>query len=238
MVIRLCGSWREISKEFCDALTLSGSKVENYTIEGSEISNVVVGKCFRWNGNPIPIICGSYRWTSAKKNRCRSSPVRKTWFRALWFRLRKTAPPCRAASKSKKGKLRGVVSNGDDVRVGKNWVLTAHDFPYAIEDGIFLIEEDCKVGQDIQSAIGLNDCSVEFEITSNRPDCLSVLGLARETAATFGIPMKEHTPNVKGCGRRRQRLSESIDRSARPLPALHGAHCQKRQDRSFPALDA
>ena len=101
--------------------------------------------------------------------------------------------------KIKKGKLRGVVSNG--MMCGLEELgLTAHDFPYAIEDGIFLIEEDCKVGQDIQSAIGLNDCSVEFEITSNRPDCLSVLGLARETAATFGIPMKEHTPNVKGCG--------------------------------------
>lgn len=67
--------------------------------------------------------------------------------------------------------------------------LTKHDFPYAIEDGIFLIEEDCKPGQDIHEAIGLNDTSVEFEITSNRPDCLSVVGLAREAAVTFGKPL-------------------------------------------------
>ena len=58
--------------------------------------------------------------------------------------------------------------------------LTAHDFPYAIEDGIFVLQEDCELGQDIRSAIGLNDTGVEFEITSNRPDCLSVIGLARE----------------------------------------------------------
>ncbi len=80
--------------------------------------------------------------------------------------------------------------------------LTAHDFPYAIEDGIFILGEDCDrvLGKDIQSAIGLNDTTVEFEITSNRPDCFSILGLARETAATFGLPMKAPAPVVKGCG--------------------------------------
>ncbi len=64
--------------------------------------------------------------------------------------------------------------------------LTKGDFPYAAEDGIFLLQEDCQVGQDIASAIGCNDTCVEFEITPNRPDCLSVLGLAREAAVTFG----------------------------------------------------
>ena len=68
--------------------------------------------------------------------------------------------------------------------------LTVHDFPYAIEDGIFIIEEDCEIGEDIHTAIGLNDISVEFEITSNRPDCLSVTGLAREAAATFNKPFQ------------------------------------------------
>lgn len=67
--------------------------------------------------------------------------------------------------------------------------LNLHDFPYAIEDGIFIIKEDCEIGQDIRSALGLNDISVEFEITSNRPDCLSVTGLAREASATFNVPL-------------------------------------------------
>ena len=53
--------------------------------------------------------------------------------------------------------------------------LTAHDFPYAIEDGIFVLQEECELGQDIRSVIGLNDTGVEFEITSNRPDCFSVI---------------------------------------------------------------
>ena len=66
--------------------------------------------------------------------------------------------------------------------------LTVHDFPYAIEDGIFIIEEDCNIGEDIHEALGFNDTSVEFEITSNRPDCLSVTGLAREASATFNLP--------------------------------------------------
>src|SRR5699024_8647893 len=78
--------------------------------------------------------------------------------------------------------------------------LTKGDFPYAIEDGIFLIEEDCQIGQDIASALGCNDTTVEFEITPNRPDCLSVIGLAREAAATFHQPLNLHQPEVKGCG--------------------------------------
>ena len=85
--------------------------------------------------------------------------------------------------------------------------LTKHDFPYAIEDGIFLIEEDCTVGQDIHEAIGLNDTSVEFEITSNRPDCLSVVGLAREAAVTFGKPLNLKAPEFHGSA---DKLSDSL----------------------------
>ena len=85
--------------------------------------------------------------------------------------------------------------------------LTKHDFPYAIEDGIFLIEEDCKPGQDIHEAIGLNDTSVEFEITSNRPDCLSVVGLAREAAVTFGKPLNLKAPEFHGS---EDKLSDSL----------------------------
>ena len=85
--------------------------------------------------------------------------------------------------------------------------LTKHDFPYAIEEGIFLIEEDCTVGQDIHEAIGLNDTSVEFEITSNRPDCLSVVGLAREAAVTFGKPLNLKAPEFHGSA---DKLSDSL----------------------------
>lgn len=98
-----------------------------------------------------------------------------------------------------KGKLRGVASNGMLCSLGELG-LSVHDFPYAIEDGIFILGDDCDktVGKDIHEAIGYNDTTVEFEITSNRPDCLSVIGLARETAATFGTELKVKKPEFKG----------------------------------------
>ncbi|MEG3007584.1 MAG: phenylalanine--tRNA ligase subunit beta, partial [Oscillospiraceae bacterium] len=96
-----------------------------------------------------------------------------------------------------KGKLRGEISNGMMCSL-KELNLAINDFPYAIEDGIFVLQEDCKIGQDIREAIGLNDTSVEFEITSNRPDCLSMIGLAREAAITFDTPLNLHQPVVKG----------------------------------------
>ena len=75
------------------------------------------------------------------------------------------------------------------------------EFPHCIEDGIFVLhEEGAKPGDDIRPVIGADDHVVEFEITPNRPDCLSVIGLAREAAVTFGKPLKLHEPVVKGGG--------------------------------------
>ena len=74
------------------------------------------------------------------------------------------------------------------------------EFPHCIPDGIFVLNEDCKPGDDIKPVIGLDDHVVEFEITPNRPDCLSVIGLAREAAATFDAPLTLHEPVVKGGG--------------------------------------
>ncbi|EOS63570.1 phenylalanine--tRNA ligase subunit beta [Oscillibacter sp. 1-3] len=73
------------------------------------------------------------------------------------------------------------------------------EFPHCIPDGIFVMHEKCRPGDDIKPIIGADDHVVEFEITPNRPDCLSVIGLAREAAATFDKPLKLHTPVVKGC---------------------------------------
>ena len=72
------------------------------------------------------------------------------------------------------------------------------EFPHCIPDGIFVLHEDCKPGDDIKPVTGLDDHVVEFEITPNRPDCLSVIGLAREAAVTFGKPMRFHEPKVNG----------------------------------------
>ncbi len=73
------------------------------------------------------------------------------------------------------------------------------EFPHCIPDGVFVLnEEGIKPGDDIKSIIGADDHVVEFEITPNRPDCLSIIGLAREAAATFHAPLRLHEPVVKG----------------------------------------
>ncbi len=184
-------------KQFCHGMTMSGSKVEGYESEGAEISNVVVGKLLSvvphedsdhlvvcqvdvGNDEPIQIVTGA---PNVKEGDIVPVALNGS-----------TLPN---GIKIKKGKLRGVESNGMLCSLGEMG-LTIHDFPYAIEDGIFLIEEDCKIGEDIHTAIGLNDDSVEFEITSNRPDCLSVTGLAREASATFNVPLNIPTPSFKG----------------------------------------
>ena len=75
------------------------------------------------------------------------------------------------------------------------------EFPHCIADGIFILrEEDAEPGLNVAHILGLDDSIVEFEITPNRPDCLSVIGLAREASATFKRPLKLHTPEPHGCG--------------------------------------
>ena len=102
------------------------------------------------------------------------------------------------------------IHTGDFVALdlSTNRILTPADlhaqpkeFPNCIDDGIFILNEDCKPGDDIPTLLGLDDHVVEFEITPNRPDCLSVIGLAREAAVTFGKPLKLHDPVVQGSGK-------------------------------------
>ncbi len=187
-------------KEYCDAMTLSGSKVEGYEIVGEEITKVVVGKVTEmvrhensdhmWictvdvgKAAPITIVTGAQNVNTGD--------------------LVPTA--CDGATLPggvviHTGALRGVTSEGMLCSL-KELGLTIHDFPYAIEDGIFILQEDCKPGDDIKDVLGLGDTVVEFEITNNRPDCLSVIGLARESAATFDTKLNLHTPVVRGgCG--------------------------------------
>ena len=185
--------------DYCEALTMSGSKVEGYAVEGAEIENVVVGKVLSLERHPD----SDHMWI-CRVEVGKEEPVQIVTG-AQNVKVGDLVPA--ALHKSRlpggititKGKLRGVESCGMLCSL-KELGLTVNDFPYAIEDGIFILQEDCTVGQDIREAIGLNDTVVEFEITSNRPDCLSVIGLARETAATYRLPLKLHTPVVKGCG--------------------------------------
>ena len=184
-------------KDFCAAMTMSGSKVEVATEEGSEIKNVVVGKLLsvvpHENSDHL-VVC--------QVDVGQEQPI-KIVTGAPNVKAGDIVPVALCGAelpngvKIKKGKLRGVESNGMLCSLGELG-LTVHDFPYAIADGIFLIQEDCQIGQDIHEAIGLNDTSVEFEITSNRPDCLSVTGLAREAAATYHVPLNLKKPTFQG----------------------------------------
>ncbi len=99
----------------------------------------------------------------------------------------------------KRGQLRGVESDGMLCSL-KELGLDLHDFPYAVEDGIFVLQEECVPGDDIRPIIGADDVITEFEITNNRPDCLSLIGLARESAATFNKELRLHKPAVRGSG--------------------------------------
>ena len=189
-------------KEFVSGITLSGSKVECYNEEGDYLENVVVGQVKDIVPHPnsdhmficqldvgegalVQIVTGAQ---NVKKDDF--VPVAK--HKSTVLHEGKTV-------KITKGKLRGEASNGMLCSLGELG-LSVHDFPYAIEDGIFILGDDCDktVGKDIREAIGFNDTTVEFEITSNRPDCMSVIGLARETAATFDKQLKVKTPEFKG----------------------------------------
>ena len=184
-------------KEYVETLTVFGQKVETYERLDAEIKNVVVGKVLQivrhensdhmWvcqidvgEEEPLQIVTGAQNVQVgdmvpvAKHNSWLPGGVHIT-----------------------KGKLRGVKSNG--MLCGLEELgLTQGDFPYAITDGIFILQEPCQIGDDINTVIGNDDTIVEFEITNNRPDCYSLIGLARESAAAFGLPMRHHEPVVKG----------------------------------------
>ena len=184
-------------RDFCEAMTMSGSKVEGYETEGAQINRIVVARVLQIDRHPDAdklVVCQLDVGADA--------PVQIVTG-ATNLKVGDLVPACLDNStlpdgrKIRKGKLRGVDSCGMMCSLGELG-LTKHDFPYAIEDGIFVLQEDCKPGMDIRDAIGLNDTVVEFEITPNRPDCLSVIGLAREAAATFDQPLNLHQPVVRG----------------------------------------
>ena len=111
-----------------------------------------------------------------------------------------TVSPDTACSNLHAGDLVAYNTKTDSICMLEDLHAEQKEFPHCIADGIFVLNEDVKPGDDMAKVIGADDHVVEFEITPNRPDCLSVIGLAREASATFGRPLKLHTPEVKGCG--------------------------------------
>lgn len=185
-------------KEFVDTMTVFGQKVETYERMDAQIKNVVVGKVVSivrhtnsdhmWvcqvdigRETPVQIVTGAQ---NVHEGDLVPTALHNSWLPG--------------GVHITKGKLRGELSNGmlcSFAELG----LTQNDVPGAYADGIWILNgEDCKPGDDINQVIGNDDTIVDFEITNNRPDCYSIIGLAREAAAAFGQPMRHHEPVVKG----------------------------------------
>lgn len=186
-------------KDFSDRMTATGSKVEGFEDLGEKIKNVVVGKILEIEKHP-----DSDHLQICQMDLGEGEPV-QIITGAQNIAVDDLVPVAKHDSylpdgtHIKKGKLRGLPSNGMLCSLSELG-LTQNDFPYAIEDGIFILDEKCEIGQDIKEVLDLEDVVVEFEITPNRPDCLSVIGLAREAAASYNTPLTLNAPKVKGCG--------------------------------------
>ena len=185
--------------DFAEAMTMSGSKVEDTHYMGEGISNVVVGRIVEM----VRHHDSDHMWT------CQVDVGGKRLLQIVTGaqnqQVGDLVPVALDGATLPGGAeihtttFRGELSEGMMCSI-KELGLTLHDFPYAIEDGLFILQEDCRPGDDIVPVIGRDDHVVEFEITPNRPDCLSVIGLAREASVTFQKPLKLHTPVVKGSG--------------------------------------
>ena len=188
------GDYTDVSdidiKEYCDRMTDTGSKTEGYEILAEDISNVLAGRIA--NVEPHP---DADRLVVCSVNVGKDGPIQIVTA-AKNVKAGDLVPVAVAPAKLpggveiKAGKLRGILSEGMFCSIAELG-LTLHDMPYAIEDGILILSDDPTLpeinpGDDVCEKLGLRERVVEFEITPNRPDCLSVIGLARETSATFG----------------------------------------------------
>ena len=112
-----------------------------------------------------------------------------------------TAVPDTRCSNLHEGDLVAYNTKSDAICTLEDLHAEQKEFPHCIADGIFILrEEDAEPGLNMAHILGFDDSIVEFEITPNRPDCLSVIGLAREASATFKRPLTLHTPEPHGCG--------------------------------------
>ena len=188
------------TKEYCDRMTDTGSKVEGYEVLGEDIQNVKVAKVVSMERHPD----SDHLWICQVDIGTEVTQIVTGAQNVHAGDIVPAAIPVAHLPGDvtiKAGKLRGVPSNGMLCSIAE-LNLTLHDMPDACEDGIFILPESFsdKIGMDIKEALMLDDTVVEFEITSNRPDCLSVIGLARETAISFDKPFSVPAPVVAELG--------------------------------------
>ena len=195
-------------QEFVDKMTLSGSHVEGYEKKDKNLKNIVVGKIESIEKHPDAdklVVCQVDVGTEKLQIVTGAKNVKEGDMIPLVLDGGKVAA-AHGDDKEypdgidiKKGKLRGVESNG--MMCGIEELGSSREFyPEAPEDGVYVFPEDSgvKPGDDAIHALGLDDTIVEYEITSNRVDCFSMIGMAREVAATFNKPF--HAPEIKETG--------------------------------------
>lgn len=183
-------------KELGDRLTLSGSKVEEVVTTGEEIQNVVTGKIIKIEKHP-----DAEKLSICQVDIGESEPIQIVTA-ATNMKEQDVVPTALHGStlhgglKIKKGKLRGAVSNG--MFCSEEELGIAGDEPV---HGLMILPQDTPVGKDIKDVLDMTSAIIDLEITSNRPDCLSVVGMARETAATlnktYKMPQLDYTVSCK-----------------------------------------
>lgn len=193
------------AQEYTDAMTLSGTKVEGYEKLDADLDKIVIGQIKKIERHPDAdklIICqvdigtGTVQIVTGAPNVKEGDkvPVVLDGGRVAGGHDGKKTP---GGIRIKKGKLRGVESDGMMCSI-EELGSTRDMYPEAPEYGIYIFPEDAAVGESAVKALGLDDVVFEYEVTSNRVDCYSVIGIAREAAATFG--KKFCPPEVKKTG--------------------------------------
>ena len=183
-------------QEYMDRMTLSGTKVEGFEAFDKDLDKIVVGQIKEVERHPDAdklVVCqvdiGAQELVQIVTGAPNIAQGQKVPVVLNGGRVAGTHDGAKAEGgiKIKSGKLRGVVSNGMMCSI-EELGASRDMYPEAPEEGIYIFDEDVAVGTDAVAALGLDDVSVEYEVTSNRVDCFSVIGIAREAAATFGLP--------------------------------------------------
>lgn len=183
------------SKEFMHRMNMSGTEIKGFRSLSDGLSNIAVGKILKIERHPDAdklVVCqvdvgdkGTIQIVTAATNVFEGAIVPVALHKSV----------VAGGHKIEKGKLRGVESNGMFCSV-EELGLTEHDYPDAIKDGILILKEG-NPGDSIFTTLGMDDVIFEADVATNRPDCLSVKGIAREAAATFGVPFVERKPELK-----------------------------------------
>jgi len=212
--------------DFCEMMTLSGSKVEGVITSGEDIQNVYTGEITSFvphQDSDHLVVCqvnmGSPDLGGVLQIVCGAPNVEA----GMICPVAVSGAKLPGGLVIKKGKLRGVESNGMCCSI-QELGFTAADFEGAVENGLWHMPAGTPVGMDIKSFLGLGSTTIDFEITSNRPDCFSIEGLGREAAITLGNAFKPLTPVVKEESRHTSADFAKIEIKA---PALCYRYCSR-----------